>query len=116
MEKRKTRRLPFGGAKRMSETQPEIPMAGKRSYNQVKNWGEDDPLLQRAYRLGAPKKSKLAQIHSERDPEQAIRFTADDLRNTPYKNWTPSMMQDAQRYLNPQIVAAIIKEQQQKKR
>lgn len=113
MRKTKARRLPFAGTLPRTETE-DVPFPGQKR-NSHKSWGEDDPLIQRAYKLGAPKKSELARLHTERDPETAIRTTAKALQDTPFRKWSPELMQDAKKFLDPQIVAAIIKEQQQKK-
>jgi len=116
MKKNKSRRLPFGGSLPLPERQEEASIHGRRNINPIKYFGDDDPVMRRAYKLGMPKKSKLARANTERNPETAIRTTAKALQNTPFRKWSPELMQDAKKFLDPQIVAAIIKEQQQKKR
>lgn len=115
-ERRKARKLlrPVGGSKRRQYVTPEI-IIGKKVKNPNEMFNDDDPIIQRAYELGAPKRSKLASIYDKREPEVAIRTTIKHLRSTPYRKWGPELTQDAQKYLTPQIVNLIIAEQEQKK-
>lgn len=106
MYNKRKQRLPYAGTRKLPDEQRGIPH--RKNINPQKYFN-DDPMIQQGNE--ALSKTKLT-----RDPETAIRTTAKSLQETPFRNWSPDQIQDAQKYLNPQIVATIVKEQQSKKR
>jgi hypothetical protein len=112
MKKSKASRLPYAGTLPITNI-TEAPFPGQRT-NPLKYFGEDDPVIQRAYKLGALKKSRLAELHTNRDPETTIRVTAKALQDTPFRKWDAQLIEDAKKYLPVELINKIIADNQKK--
>ena len=80
------------------------------------DWNKD-PLVQEAYRRGAPKYGPVTRAHlTEGNKFDKAMALTDKLFKIPYHKWSPEQMQEAQKVLGLKAVKIIVAGQNEAKR